>query len=95
MIVDFSHVWMIRISLFLQTLENHFEVSIDNEGNLELVIPTVESQEGILLGHVDPHCFMACATFEVFIPGLFALESLEAVQAEVIFVLELPVTTSE
>ena len=43
-----------------------------------MILPTVESHERILLGHVDPHRFMV----EMFFDGLFSLKSLETVQAE-------------
>ena len=46
-----------QFDLILKTLENRFEVSVDDEGNSELVLPTIESHEGILFRHVCPHCF--------------------------------------
>ena len=61
-----------------------------DEENSELVLPTMESHEGILFRHVCPHCFMVYAIFEVLVPGCFAVKSLEAVQAEVLLV---PITT--
>ena len=66
-------------SLILRTLENCFKVSIDNEGSSELVLPIMESHEGILFMHVCPHHFVVCAIFEVLVPGCFTLISLEAV----------------
>ena len=87
--------WRIRISPFLHTLENHFKVSIDDEGNLELVLLTVESHEGILFENVYPHRFMVCTIFEVLVFGFLTLKSLETVQAEVVFVLVLAVATRE
>ena len=78
MMVNFSGVGSFRIEfgLILQTLEICFKVSIDDEANLELVLLTVESHKGILLGHVNPHCFVVYVIFEVFVPGLFAGKSL-------------------
>ena len=87
MAVDSFHIGSFRIkfSLFLQTLENHFEVGIDDTGNLELILPTMDSHKGMLFGHVCPHCFIVYAIFKVLVPGLFAVESLKTVQAKVLF----------
>ena len=96
--VDISHVTGglgIRIGVFLQTLENCFKVSIDDEGNLEFVLPTVECHKRIPFGHVYPNHFVVCTTFEMFVPGLFTVESLKTVQTEVVFVMVFTVTTSE
>ena len=54
--------------------------------HFELVLPTMESHKRILFRHVYPHCFLIYAIFEVLVPELFAVESLEAVQAEVLLV---------
>ena len=90
-------VWSFRIkfSLFLQTLENRFEVCIDDEGNLELILPTVESHEEILLGHVYPNSLIVHTIFEVLFPGHFTVESLEAVQAEVLSSLTITIAARE
>ena len=95
--VDLFHVWSFRIKfgLFLQTLENHFEVNIDTEETLKLVLPTMKSHEGILFNHVYPHHFVVYAIFEVLVPGLFPVESLKAVQAEVLLAVILTITTFE
>ena len=56
----------------------------------------MKSYEGILLGHVDPHCFVVYTTFKVFVPGvLFAGKSLETVQAKVLLLAMFTIITSE
>ena len=59
--VDFPGVGGFRIefSLILQTLKNHFKVGINDEENFELVLPTMESHEGILFRHVY-HSLLLC-----------------------------------
>ena len=73
-------------------MENRFKVGVDEEGNSELVLLTMESHKGIRFGHAYPHHFVVYETSEVFVPGLFAVESLKTVQTEVVFVLVLTVT---
>ena len=99
--VDFFGIGSFRIEchcpfgLILQTLENCFKINIDDKWNLELVLPTMEPHEGICFKHVYSNCFVVFAIFEVLVPGHFAVESLEADQAEVVFMLVLAVTASE
>ena len=95
--VDFPGIGSFRteFSLILQTLKNCFKVSIDDEWNSELVLPTMESHEGILFKQVDPHSFVVYTIFKVLVPGHFTLKSLEAVQAEVVFVLVLAIAVCE
>ena len=90
-VVDFSHVrsFKIEFGLILQTLKNRFKVSINDEGNLELVLPTMESHEGILFGHVYSHCFIVYVILEVLAFCFFTLEYEESVQAKVVFMLVL------
>ena len=76
-------------------MENCLEVSVDDERNLELVLPTMESHERIWFGHVDLHHFVVSAIFEVFVPGLFTVESLEVVQAEVLSSLTITIVACE
>ena len=97
MVVDFSCTGSFRIEfgLILQTLENCFEAGIGNEGNLELVLPTMEFHKEILLGHVNPHHFMVYTIFKLLVPGHFTVESLEAVQAEVLSSLTITVAVHE
>ena len=48
MVVDLFHVGSFRNGTTIKfsfLLEYHFKVSIDIEGNLEVVLPTMESQE--------------------------------------------------
>ena len=66
---------------------------VDDEGNPELVLPTVESHKEIFFRHVYPHHFMVYRIFEVLVFGFFTLKSLETVQAEVVFVLVRAATT--
>ena len=60
-------------------------------GTLNWYCP-LESHEGILLGHVDPHHFLVYTIFKVFVFGFFPMKSLETVQAD-IFLLVLAVAT--
>ena len=48
MAVDFPGIGTIKIEfgLILRTLENHFKVSINDEGNLELVLSTEDMTDG-------------------------------------------------
>ena len=79
-----------KFSLFLQTLkrlfQNHFKVNIYGKGNFELVLSTMEPHKEILFRHVYPHHFIVYAIFIVFVSGCLTVESLEAVQAEVLLV---------
>ena len=75
-----------KFGFFLQTLKNRFEVSVYDKGNFEPVLSTMEPHKRILFRHVYPNCFIVCTIFEMFVSGLFAVESLEAVQAEVLLV---------
>ena len=87
--VDFPGVESFRITDVrgLQALKNHSEIDVDDNWNLELVFPTMESHKGFR--HVHSHSFMVFAIFEVLLPGCFTLKYLEAVQTEVVFVLVL------
>ena len=76
-------------------MENHFKVGTDDEGDLEIVLLTVESHKGICFRHIYPHHFVVCTISEVLVPGPFAGKSLEIVQTEVLLVVMLAVTTSE
>ena len=94
--VDSFRVWsfMIKFSLFLQTLKNCFEISVYDKGNFELVLSALKPHEKILVWHVYPNRFIVYTIFKVLVPGL-SLESLEAVQTEVIFVLMLTINASK
>ena len=65
------------------------------ERNIELILPSMESHARILFRHAYPNCFLVYTISEVLVPELFAVESLEAVQAEIMFVLVLTAITSE
>ena len=78
--------------LILQALKSCFKISIDNKWN---VLPTMESHEGIWFVPVYPHCFIVHTIFQMLVPGRFAVESLEAVQEEVLLAVILTVATSE
>ena len=76
--VDLFHVWSFRIKfgLLLQTLENRFELGMDDEGNLELVLPAVESHEAMLFEHAYPHRFIVCTIVVMLVPGCLAVKSM-------------------
>ena len=98
MAADFSHVSSFRITfslILLQNLENCFEVSTDDEGNLELVLPTMESLKEIWFRHVYSHHFMVFAILKVLVPGGFIVKSLEAILVEVLLMSVTTITTPE
>ena len=97
MAVDFSHVGSFRIEfgLILQTLSNDFKVDVDDEGNLEWVLPTMEFHRGIFFRHIYPYHFVVYAISEVLVPGPFTVKSLEAVQAEVLSFLTITIAARE
>ena len=86
--VNFSHVGVLRIGigLLFNILKNGFEVSIDDEGNFELIVPTMKFHKKMLCRHFDTYHFIVYAVFKVFAPSHFAVKSLETVSAEVVFV---------
>ena len=92
MAVDFPGVGSFRIEFghMLRTLENRFEIAVDDEWNLELVLPMIEPHKSILFGNVYSHHFVVFPIFKVLVPGCFAVKSLNVVQAEV---LSVPVAT--
>ena len=73
MAVDFRNETTIKFSFLL---ENRFKVGIDIKGNLELVLPTMESHERILFKQVYPNHFIVYAIFIVFVPVCLAVKSL-------------------
>ena len=97
MAVDFSGVGSFWINNMrgLQALKNRFEIGINNEGNLALVLPSMEPQKGICFGHVYSHCCVVFAIFKMLVRGHFTVKSLVAVQAAVLLVLVLAVAASE
>ena len=74
----------VRVGFFL--IKNHFKVRIYGKGNFKLVSPTMKSHKIILFKNVYPDCFIVYTIFIVSVPGCFAVESLEAVQEEVLSV---------